>query len=226
MVVRSSKDIAMTRPVTVDPRYHDAVMFNLDDVLTDTDGVLFESAVNLVRKLLGVGVATAAYALRPGGPQLLKAAGVDDLFGVCVDGVGAAALVEATRRLGVRPQRSVVIDDAGAGVAAARDGGFALAIGVDRGGHADRLLRCGADVVVTDLDDVAVRTGDRRISELPDAVESYGQIVGVWVPENRCCFSITTEPCPPSLPTPAPPPSSTERIRRWKAWRRNAPSPY
>jgi hypothetical protein len=39
MVVGSSKDIAMTLPVTVDPRYHDAVIFNLDAVLTDTDGV-------------------------------------------------------------------------------------------------------------------------------------------------------------------------------------------
>ena len=39
MVVRSSKDIAMTLPVTVDPRYHDAVIFNLDAVLTDNDGV-------------------------------------------------------------------------------------------------------------------------------------------------------------------------------------------
>ena len=167
-------------PVTVDPRYHDAVIFSLDAALTDTDGVpVFESTVNLVRKLLDVGIATAVHSLHPGGQQLLKAAGIDDLFGVCVDGVPAAALVEATRRLGVRPQRSVVVDDAGAGVAAAHDGGFALVIGVDRTGPADRLLRCGADVVVADLEDVAVRTGDRRISELPDAVESYGQIVGV-----------------------------------------------
>ena len=138
MVIRSSKDIAMTLPVTVDPRYHDAVIFNLDAVLTDTDGVpVFESTINLVRKLLDVGVATAVYSSRPDGQQLLKAAGIDDLFGVCVDGIPAAVLSEATRRLGVRPQRSVVIDDADAGVAAARDGGFALVIGVDRTGRAD-----------------------------------------------------------------------------------------
>src|SRR5271156_5377479 len=180
MVPCSSKDIAMTLPVTVDPRYHDAVIFNLDAVLTDTDGVaVFESTINLVRKLLDVGVATAVYTLRPGGQQLLKAAGVDDLFGVCVDGEDADVLLEATRRLGVRPERSVVVDDAGARVAAAHDGGFALVIGVDRAGHADRPLGCGADVVVADLEDVAVRTGDRRMSELPDAVESYGQIIGV-----------------------------------------------
>ena len=78
----------------------------------------------------------------------------------------------------MRPQRSVVVDDAGAGIAAARDGGFAFVVGVDAV-SADRLLGCGADVVVADLDDVAVRVGDRRISQLPDAVESYGQIVGV-----------------------------------------------
>ena len=29
----------MTLPVTVDPRYHDAVIFNLNAVLTDNDGV-------------------------------------------------------------------------------------------------------------------------------------------------------------------------------------------
>ena len=51
-------------------------------------------------------------------------------------------------------------------------------IGVDAG-SADRLLECGADVVVAYPDEVAVRGGDRRISQLPDAVESYGQIVGV-----------------------------------------------
>jgi alpha,alpha-trehalase len=80
----------MTLPVTVDPRYHDAVVFNLDAVLTDTDGVpVLESTVNLVRELLDVGVATAVYSLHSGGQQLLKAAGVDDLFGVCVDGVPA-----------------------------------------------------------------------------------------------------------------------------------------
>jgi len=165
--------------VTVDPRYHDAVFFNLDDVLTGTDGVLFESTINLVRKLLDVGVATAVYSLRPGGQQLLKAAGIEDLFGICVDGVPAAALAEAARRLAVPPQRSVVIDDAGAGVAAAHDGGFALVIGIGRTGHADRLLGYGADVVVVDPGDIAVRVGDRWASALPDALESYGQIVGV-----------------------------------------------
>ncbi len=170
----------MTLPVTVDPRYHDAVIFSLDAVLTETDGVPpFESTSNLVRKLLDVGVATAVYSLCAGGQQLLKSAGIENLFGVCVDGVPSGSLAEVTRQLGVRPQRSVVLDDAGAGIAAAQNDGFALVIGVDRAGNPDRLMSCGADVVVADLEDVAVRAGDRRISALPDAVESYGQIIGV-----------------------------------------------
>jgi len=168
----------MTPRVTVDPRYHDAVLFSLDTVLTDIDGgPVIESTITLLRKLLDAGVATAVYGC-PDGRQRLKAAGIDDLFGVCVDGIAAGVFAEATRRLGVRPGRSVVVD-AGAGVAAAHNGGFAFVIGLDRAGSADELLNCGADVVVAELDNVAVRAGARRMSELANAVDSYGQIIGV-----------------------------------------------
>ncbi|MDT5221211.1 MAG: alpha,alpha-trehalase, partial [Mycobacterium sp.] len=170
----------MTLPVTVDPRYHDAVMFNLDTVLPDADGApVLESTINLVRKVLDVGIATVVYTSRPDGLQLLKAAGFDDLFGTCVEGVTTAALLEAALRLGVSPGRSVIVDDADTGVAAAHNGGFALIIGVDDAEPADRLLSCGADVVVGDPADIAVRTGDRQMSKLPDAERSYGQIIGV-----------------------------------------------
>jgi trehalose-phosphatase len=41
------------------------------------------------------------------------------------------------------------------------------------------LAHHGADVVLSDLADVAVRTGDKRISELPNALASYGQLIGI-----------------------------------------------
>jgi trehalose-phosphatase len=170
----------MTPPICIDPRYHDAVIFSLDAVLTDTDGVpVFESTVVLVRKLLEAGVATAVYSSSQDCRQLVKAAGIDDLFGVCVEGEGAEVLLETTRRLDVRPERSVIVDGADAGVTAGRNGGFSLVIGVNRAGDVNGLLECGADVVVADLDGVAVRTGDKRLSEMPNALESYGQLVGV-----------------------------------------------
>jgi alpha,alpha-trehalase len=180
MVPRSRKDFDMTPPICIDPRYHDAVIFSLDAVLTDTDGVpVFESTVVLVRKLLEAGVATAVYSSSQDCRQLVKAAGIDDLFGVCVEGEGAEVLLETTRRLDVRPERSVIVDGADAGVTAGRNGGFSLVIGVNRAGDVNGLLECGADVVVADLDGVAVRTGDKRLSEMPNALESYGQLVGV-----------------------------------------------
>jgi alpha,alpha-trehalase len=50
-----------------------------------------------------------------------------------------------------------VVEDAEAGVAAGRGGGFGLVLGVDRTGHAADLVAHGADLVVQDLRDVAVR---------------------------------------------------------------------
>ena len=139
---------------------------------------VFESTVVLVRKLADAGVATGIYSSSRNCQRILKDAGLGDLFTVRVDGVVAedlelpgkpdpAVLLEATRRLGAVPQRSVVIEDAEAGVEAGSHGGFALVIGVDRTGHAEELRRHGADVVVADLADVTVRTGDKLMSRPP-----------------------------------------------------------
>jgi beta-phosphoglucomutase-like phosphatase (HAD superfamily) len=59
----------------------------------------------------------------------------------------------AARELGVAPHAAMVIEDAAAGVEAAKAGDMA-AIGVARADDADRLTRAGADIVVTTLDDV------------------------------------------------------------------------
>ena len=133
---------------------------------------VFESTVVLIRKLADAGVATGIYSSSRNCEHILKDAGLGDLFAVRVDGVVAqdldlpgkpdpAVLLEATRRLGAVPGRSVVVEDAEAGVEAGSRGGFALVIGVDRTGHAEELRRHGADVVVPDLADVAVRNGDK-----------------------------------------------------------------
>src|SRR5690606_3694263 len=58
----------------------------------------------------------------------------------------------------VQPERTVVIEDAIAGVTAGHAGGFGLVIGVDRVGHSQALREAGADVVVTSLAQVQVAT--------------------------------------------------------------------
>jgi beta-phosphoglucomutase-like phosphatase (HAD superfamily) len=51
-----------------------------------------------------------------------------------------------------------VFEDALAGVAAGRAGHFGYVVGVDRVGQADALRDNGADVVVTDLDQLLDRS--------------------------------------------------------------------
>ena len=152
---------------------------------------VFESAVALVRRLRDAGVRVGVFSASRNCRTVLEAAGIDGLFDARVDGVVAeelglpgkpdpAMLVEAARRLGVRPGRTAVVEDSEAGVTAARTGGFSLVIGVDRTGDTATLLHeCGADVVVGDLAEVQVRSIARRMSTLPDALDSFGQLAGV-----------------------------------------------
>lgn len=187
----------MKLPVTIDPRYHDAVLLDLDGALT-SDVPIFGATVDLTRKLRTVGVEVAVYSSSPQCRKALVAAGIDDLFDVCIDGSDGArgtvetpdpaVLLEAAGRLGVRPQRCVVVENSAAGVAAGRQGGFALVVGIDGAGGPDELTRHGADVVLDRLADIAVRTGDRRISELPNAVGSYGQLIGTTTARRSALF--------------------------------------
>ncbi|WP_330180141.1 trehalose-phosphatase [Nocardia sp. NBC_01503] len=147
----------------------------------------FESTVALVRRLQAAGVGVAIFSASRNCAQVLRAAGIGDLFPVRVDGIVAeelglagkpdpAMLLEAARRLGVPAERTVVVEDAEAGVAAGRAGGFGLVIGVNRADHADRLYTRGADVVVDDLARVRLRSGFRRMSEVPDALAAWARI--------------------------------------------------
>jgi beta-phosphoglucomutase family hydrolase len=93
---------------------------------------------------------------------VLRAAKLDDLFEVRVDGnliqaqrlAGKPApdtFLIAAKLLGVEPIRTVVIEDAISGVEAGSNGNFGLVIGVARKGNAGELKRHGANLVVEDL---------------------------------------------------------------------------
>ncbi len=133
----------------------------------------FPTSIALVRELHRHGVRTAVISASRNCEMVLQHAGLTDLFEARIDGVVAdelelpgkpdpAVFLEAAQRLGVRPPRAVVVEDALAGVEAGRSGGFGLVIGVDRHGHADELLAHGADAVVSDLGAVRVRAEERR----------------------------------------------------------------
>ena len=139
-------------------------------VFTDhlrTSGVeVFPSTVRLIGLLRDRGIGVAAISASRNCAAVLTAAGVADLFDARVDGIDAVRLglagkpapdmfVEAARRMGVPPAACAVVEDAAAGVAAARAGGFRPVIGVDRTRHPEELADA-ADLVVPDLADITV----------------------------------------------------------------------
>jgi len=127
-----------------------------------TDGVLvFEESVAYARATERAGMRRAVVSSSQNTREILASTGLTDLFEVIVDGVLARELklpgkpqpdtfLEAARQLAVPAERSAVFEDAVAGVAAGRAGGFGFVVGVDRVGQAEDLRRNGADVVVTD----------------------------------------------------------------------------
>jgi beta-phosphoglucomutase family hydrolase len=132
------------------------------------DGLVqpFEGSVRWVRQLRDQGFRTAVVSSSRNCGPVLRAARIDHLFEVRVDGETLIELglpgkpapdsfLKAAELLGATPRRSVVVEDAISGVEAGRAGGFGLVIGVDREGHADALLRHGAEVIVNDLGELA-----------------------------------------------------------------------
>lgn len=142
---------------------------------------VFPSTVALIRDLKDAGIGVAVFSASRNCERVLNAAGLGDLFGVRVDGTVAAemglpgkpdpaTLLEAARRLGADPARSLVVEDAEAGIEAGRRGGFSLLIGIDRSGIRQQLRAHGADVVVADLEEVSVGQRARRpLSEVAEA---------------------------------------------------------
>ena len=89
--------------------------------------------------------------------------------GVRVARSDATALVESAERLAVRPGRCAVVASTEAAVTAARAGGFALVVAIDSTGTLDSR---SADTVVSDIHEIGVRAGYRRMSELPDGLQA------------------------------------------------------
>lgn len=138
----------------------------------------YDSTVALIRALRQEGMATAAVSSSRNCAAVLDAAGLAGLFDARVDGVEAGSLnlpgkpapdifLEAARRLGVKPRRAVVVEDAVAGVEAGRRGDFGLVVGVDRLADPDRLAAAGADLVVEDLSEISADGG------VPQTVDTH-----------------------------------------------------
>ena len=165
----ASRDIALAEGTPEDPPTVETVcgLGNRKDELVKAaiaQGKVesYPDSVALVRRLREQEIRTAVVSASNNCEEVLRVAGILDLFEVRVDGLVATELglpgkpapdtfLEAARLLGVSPARAAVVEDAIAGIQAALAGGFGLVVGVDRGGSRDALRTEGAEVVVRDL---------------------------------------------------------------------------
>ena len=122
----------------------------------------YPGSVRFLHAVRAAGLPTAVVSSSANCKDVLEVTGLDALLDVRVDGVVARELhlagkpapdtyLAAARLLHVAPANAAVFEDALAGVAAGRAGGFGFVVGVDRVGQADELRAHGADVVVQDL---------------------------------------------------------------------------
>lgn len=122
----------------------------------------FPGTTELLDRLKAAHVPTALVSSSRNAVRVLAACGLGDVFAVVLDGQRAAELglpgkpdpamyLRAAAELQVEPSRAAVIEDAVAGVEAARRGGFGLVVGITRSGRRAELETAGADLVVEDV---------------------------------------------------------------------------
>lgn len=128
----------------------------LNELGVDVD----EGAVHFIGELRARGIRVGMASSSRNAGLVLKAARLEDLFEVEVDGILSEQLglrgkpapdifLACLKRLGATDSgRAMIVEDAVAGVEAGRRGGFGLVLGIDRGGHATALREHGADWVI------------------------------------------------------------------------------
>ena len=133
------------------------------------DGVRpYPGTLAVMAELERLGIAQVIVSSSQNARAVLTAAGLDGRFSHVVDGLTAkdhgldgkpspAMFLHAAALVGEPPDRCVVVEDASSGVAAGAAGGFALVLGVDRGGNRASLLASGADIVVDDLSETLAK---------------------------------------------------------------------
>jgi beta-phosphoglucomutase family hydrolase len=126
---------------------------------------VYEGSVRYVKAARDAGLRRAVVSSSANAREVLRAAGIEDLFEAVVDGIVAAReglpgkpapdmFLAGARVLDTPPSAAAVFEDALVGVEAGRRGGFGFVVGVDRSGQAQALKARGADVVVSDLSEL------------------------------------------------------------------------
>jgi alpha,alpha-trehalase len=170
--------------------------------LEEEGATVYHSSIRLIHDLRAHSIKTAVVSSSKNCRIILETTKISNLFETVVDGRDAAEqkldgkpapdiFLTAARRLGVRPQRAAVVEDALAGVQAGKLGHFACVIGVDRNDQRTALEEHGADVVVNDLCEIGIdgQPAAEMIGKgLPSALQHASDIHGRLAGRNMAVF--------------------------------------
>lgn len=137
---------------------------------------VFPSTVALIKQLKEEGYHIGVASSSKNCEVVLKAAGLLELFETRVDGVVSVELnlkgkpesdifTTAADNMGVTYYRSVIVEDAVSGVQAGRNGRFGLVLGIARENNHAELKKNGADVVVSDLEEMPLESISKWFEE-------------------------------------------------------------
>jgi len=136
-----------------------------NETLAEEGVAPYTGSLEFLDYVTNAGLLVAVVTSSRNGELTLAAAGIRDRFKVVVDGLLSASRGLAGKPapatyelgaelLGLTPAECVVVEDAQSGIQAGRAGNFGLVLGVDRGVGRQTLLDAGADIVVSDLDEL------------------------------------------------------------------------
>lgn len=161
---------------------------------------IYHDAIEKLRHWKKLGIKTAIVSSSKNCRNIIRVAGIEDLFDTRVDGMVSAEIglkgkpnpdifVEAAKRLNVRPENSVIFEDAVSGVQAGQKGYFGLVVGVNRYNNAEALLENGADIIIKDFNELDLTD--------PDLQEEYFSRQGKPIfPGNKEIFDVLAKKKP------------------------------
>jgi beta-phosphoglucomutase family hydrolase len=160
------RSVLAARHIEPRPELVNAIATRKDELFLDlihSNGVeTYPGSVRYVEAARRSGLKIAVVSSSKNTTEVLRAAGLADLFHVQIDGNVAErehlhgkpapdTYLKAASELQTDPAKAAIYEDALAGVEAGRAGRFGLVVGVDRAHQAEALKQHGADVVVKDL---------------------------------------------------------------------------
>jgi beta-phosphoglucomutase family hydrolase len=147
-----------------------------NQILKKDGAEVYASTVALIHALKKAGIRVGVASSSKNCAAVLEATGLLDLFEFRVDGDVSAELkipgkpepdifTTTCDNLGVTYDRAVVVEDAVSGVQAGAKGNFGLVLGVAREENEEELKINGADIVVTDIQEIDIDGIERWFQE-------------------------------------------------------------